>query len=119
MDIKPENIIWYPGIYEGRSDPEYTQLVSELLSEPEVLIERVQKRAQEDGQWAIDNHVVGNNEEKMRRFMAFVSDEKNIHQAIEHIRKETQETDYWEKYEPRTVDWICRDLANAAKWLIK
>lgn len=117
IDPKPTEIqetetIWFPGIYGGRTDAEYTQKVSELLLELEVLIERVQKRANEDGEWAIANGFVGNNEDKMRRMMAFVADEQNIRQCIEHIRKEGSETE-------RTVDWVCRELANASKWVIK
>lgn len=112
MSVIEDQLIWFPGIYGGRTDPDYTQPVGELLFELDVLIERVQKRAQEDGEWAIKNGFVGDNEDKMRRFMAFVSDETNIRQCVDHIRKEGMET-------KRTVDWVCRDLANASKWMVK
>lgn len=107
MTIEEQEIIWYPGIYGGRTDAEYTQIATHLNFED--LVELVQKRAQEDGQWAIDNGFVGDNEDNMRRMMAFVSDEKNIRQAIEYILKEGTE-------EERTVDFVCRDLANGSKY---
>jgi hypothetical protein len=40
----------------------------------------------------------------MRKMMEWVSREKNIRQCVEANPDET-------------VDWICRDLANASKWL--
>lgn len=110
--IVPEQTIWFPGIYGGRTDAEYTQPVGELLFEIQVIVERVQRRAQEDGEWAIANGFVGDNEDKMRRFMEWVSDETNIRQCVEHIRKEGMEME-------RTVDFVCRDLANASKWSVR
>jgi len=112
MRITEEQTIWFPGIYGGRTDPEYTQPVAELLLELDVLIERVQKRAKEDGEWCIENDFVGKNEDKMRRMMNWVSDETNIRQCVEHIRKEGMEL-------KRTVDWVCRDLANGSKWGVR
>lgn len=107
MTIVEEQIIWFPGIYGGRTDDEYTQLVADLpLNE---LTELVQKRAKEDGEWAIENGRVGDNEEKMRYMMEFVSKETNVQQCVDHILKEGLEAQ-------RTVDWVCRDLANASKW---
>ena len=69
------------------------------------MVSLVQQRAQEDGTWAIDNGFVGDNEETMRKMMAWVSDPKNILQCLEANPNET-------------VDWICRDLANATKWIM-
>jgi hypothetical protein len=69
----------------------------------------VQKRAQEDGEWAIANGHVGDNEDNMRKMMAFVSDEKNIRQCVGIFIKEDLEG-------KRTVDFVCRDLANASKY---
>ena len=107
MSITEEQTIWFPGIYGGRTDGEYTKRVADVsLAE---LTELVKKRAQEDGQWAIDNGHVGDNEASMRKMMAFVSDEKNIQQCVGHILKEGSE-------EISTVDFVCRDLANASKY---
>lgn len=107
MTIVGEETIWYPGIYEGRQGA-YATLIDTLdLVE---IIPMVQKRAEEDGEWAIANGFVGDNEEKMRKMMAWVSDPKNIEQAVEAAL---------EDYPPRTktVDFVCRDLANGSKWL--
>jgi hypothetical protein len=107
MKITEETTIWFPGIYAGRTDSEYTKLVADVsLVE---LTELVQKRAQEDGEWTIDNGYVGNNESNMRQMMDFVSNENNIQQCVGHILKEGLEG-------VRTVDWVCRDLANASKY---
>jgi hypothetical protein len=108
MKIKEEQTIWFPGIYDGRSDGGYAKRIADVsLTE---LTELVQKRAQADGQWAIDNGFVGENESNMREMMAFVSDEKNILQCVGHIIKAGEE-------ESHTVDWVCRDLANASKYV--
>src|SRR4051794_23577552 len=107
MRITEEQTIWYPGIYGGRTDREYTQVASHLNFAD--LVELIQKRAEEDGEWAISNGFVGDNEEKMRLMMAFVADEQNIRQCLEHIHKEGLD-------HVRTVDWMCRDLANASKY---
>jgi hypothetical protein len=47
----------------------------------------------------------------MRRLMDFVSDEKNILQAMNHVYKENMQKE-------RTVDWLCRELANASKVMV-
>jgi hypothetical protein len=98
-----EQIMWFPGIYEGRTTEEFTQIAGSVPVEQ--VIEIVQKRAEEDGTWSIENGFVGDNEDVMRKFMAWVSDEKNIRQCVEANPEET-------------VDWICRDLANASKWIM-
>lgn len=106
MSITEEQTIWFPGIYNGR-EGDYAKKVADVsLVE---LTELVTKRAQEDGQWAIDNGHVGNNEDKMRRMIAWVSDPENIRQCLNHILKEEME-------HARTVDFVCRDLANGSKW---
>lgn len=109
MKITEETTIWFPGIYGGRTDKTYTQIASNLNFDD--LVQLVQTRAKEDGEWAINNGFVGDNEDKMRRMMAFVSDPKNIRQCLEHIHKENLD-------HVRTVDFICRDLANASKWSV-
>lgn len=108
--ITEEQTIWFPGIYDGRSEPEWAQPMSEILVD--VLVKRVQRRAREDGEWAIANGFVGDNEDKMRRMMAWVASEKNIRQAVEYLHR-IKEADI------RSVDWVCRDLANGSKWAIK
>lgn len=112
MTITENQIIWFPGMYTGRMDSEYNSTVSEFLDDWETVIQRVQKRAEEDGEWAIANEFVGNHEEKMRRMMAFVTDETNIRQALAHVFTEGKATE-------RTIDWLCRDLANASKYMIR
>lgn len=108
-EITEEQIIWFPGIYGGRTDPDYTQKVADLAET--TLISLVQRRAKEDGEWAIKGGHVGDNEDNMRKMMEFVSDEINIKQARTHALKEAEEGGA-----ERTVDWICRDLANASKF---
>lgn len=110
MRITEETTIWFPGVYAGRTNPEYTLPAAYINFED--LVKLVQQRAQEDGEWAIANGFVGDNEDKMRRMMAFVSDEKNIRQCLEHIHKEGLD-------HKRTADWLCRDLANASKWMVE
>lgn len=101
--IREDQIIWFPGIYNGREGL-YTRIASDVTQE--VLIDLVQKRAKEDGEWAIENDLVGDNEDKMRQMMAWVSDPKHIVQCYEYGDNQKE-----------TVDWICRDLANASKWI--
>lgn len=110
MSILADQTIWYPGIYMPREDEKYTAIASHINFDE--LVKRVQKRAKEDGEWAITNGHVGENEAKMRRMMAWVSDETNIRQCLEHIHTEKQD-------HHRTVDFVCRDLANASKWSVK
>lgn len=107
--IAEETTMWYPGVYEGRTDSEYGQPVNEVSEER--IIELVQQRAKEDGEWAITNGFVGDNEGKMRRMMEFVSDPTNIRQCIKFIQVHGEA-------EERTVDYVCRDLANASKWAV-
>lgn len=112
MDIVESEIIWFPGIYKGRLTVEYTQTIDGLTFEE--VCKLVQKRAQEDGEWAIANGMVGKNNEnepKMRRMMEFVSDPKHIEQCVDYIYKEETEG-------VRTVDFVCRDLANASRWAV-
>lgn len=114
MTITREQIIWYPGIYSGRQDSEYNQKVGALVNDDKlnVLIKLVQKRAHEDADWSITMGFVGDNQDKMRRMESFVANEENIRQCVTHIFIENQEND-------RTVDWLCRDLAHASKWMIR
>lgn len=100
--IKNEEIIWFPGVYSGREGV-YAKTANSFPREE--LIELVQQRAKEDGEWAIENGFVGDNEDKMRKMMEFVSNEKHIIQCLEYANNAFE-----------TVDWICRDLANASKW---
>lgn len=99
-DIKPEQTMWFPGFYEGLDDSSYQQIASKIPSG--TLISLVQNRAKADGEWAINNGVVGDKEDVMRKMMAWVSRTDNIMQCVEANPDET-------------VDWICRDLADASK----
>lgn len=104
-----EMTIWFPvdELYKGR-EGDYAKTVGELPNDR--VVELVQQRVEEDGVWAIENHLVGDNEAKMRMMMAWASDVTNIAQCLEHLYKE-------ENAHIRTVDWVCRDLANASKWI--
>lgn len=112
--IVAEQTIWFPGLpdvtYRGREDEDYTQLAAEAPFEMLVLL--AQERAKEDGEWLIAHDLVGDNEEKMRKMMEFVSDRRNIGQCLEHIFAEGKDNE-------RTVDWLCRDLANASKVMVR
>lgn len=70
----------------------------------------MQGRAQADGEWNIVNGFVGDNEDAMRKMMAWVSDEKNIRQCVEHLIEIGEGN-------VRSIEWACRDLANASKWI--
>jgi hypothetical protein len=112
-DIQEHETIWFPGIYGGRTGEEWTQTVKSLPDFP-ALVSLVQRRAQEDGTWCIETGKVGENnenEDKMRLMMKFVSSELNIGQCLDHILEEGMGN-------VRTVDWLCRELANASKYMI-
>lgn len=105
-EITPEMTIWYPGPdYKGREGV-YAKTVGEIPDKQTVLL--VQRRAREDGEWAIENNRVGDRPEFMRKMMAWVSDPTNITQCLERIYKE-------ENAHICTVDWVCRELANVTK----
>jgi tetrahydromethanopterin S-methyltransferase subunit H len=74
-DIQNHQTIWFPEIYEGRQGV-YAQ--PHRVFTDEKLIELVQKRADEDGNWVIDNGFVGDNEDAMRKMMEWVSRPENI-----------------------------------------
>lgn len=105
MEITEETTIWFPGIYRGR-EGDYAKTVGEL--EDDRVIDLVRERVKDDGEWAIANDRVGDNADVMRKMMAWAGDPKNIAQCLEHVYAE-------ENAHIRTVDWVCRDLANAAK----
>lgn len=104
---KDQSIIWFPGIYHGR-EGDYAQRVVDIPLDE--LTRLVKQRAKDDGEWAIENGFVGDDEDKMRKMMAWVSTDENIEQCVAHIFAKALE------YE-RTVDFVCRDLANASKWI--
>lgn len=105
--IAAEEVIWYPGSeYYGRDDDIHTQIATHMNFDK--LVELVQTRAKEDGEWAIENNLVGDNEDRMRRMMAWVSNEKHIRQCVEHLHKDGRD-------HTATVDWVCRELASASK----
>lgn len=94
--------VFTPMDYHGSADPEYHRPHREFPEEAAVVM--IQKRAEQDGQWAIDNAIVGPNENKMRVMMEFVKDQKMIRQALGHRHNLEQ-----------SLDFVCRDLALAAK----
>lgn len=114
--LEEQETIWFPGIYDGRQYEPWTTPIGYFSDNR--IIALVQKRARQDGAWAIQNDFVGNNEDKMHKMMAWVGDERNICQCVEALRKEEVQAREIgnEDYEPRTVDFVCRDLANGSKW---
>lgn len=107
-EINDNNNCFTHAIYHGRDEEEYTRLVRDTPVEE--IVASVQKRAEEDGQWCIDNDRVGNNEAKMRKMMEWVANETNIRQCVAWIMDKEPASD-------RTVDFVCRDLSNASKSL--
>ena len=112
MDIRKEQLIWFPiqEAYEPREEPEYAQNIAGLTLDQ--VVELVTKRVNEDGQFSIDNDMVGENREsepKLRVMMEFACDRKNIEQCIDYIYKEQTEGE-------KTVDFVCREMGNASKW---
>lgn len=105
-EINPNQIIWYQGDDYAPRDGAYAQKLADIsLVEATALIA---KRAEEDGEWAIANGVVGGNEEKMRHMMAWVSNGTNIGQIVGDILRKQEEGE-------RTVDSVCRELAEITK----
>lgn len=109
VEIAPVTNIWYPGPdYKGREGV-YAKTVGELPDEDTTTL--VRHRAQEDGEWTIENGLVADHAKYMRKMMAWVADPTNIAQCLEHLYKD-------EEAHIRTVDWVCRDLANASKAIV-
>ena len=98
--------IFTPGIYHGLQDEPFTTRVTSM--EVKKVIQIVQMRAHEDGQWCIDMDLVGDNQDKMLRMIDFVSDPTHIVDALEHYIRESRND--------LTIDYLCRDLANSSKW---
>jgi hypothetical protein len=95
--------IWYPGPdYIGRQDELHQRHVSQVSEE--TLVDLVQLRAVEDGEWAIENGLVGDNDELMRRMMEWVGMKTNIIQCKQANLDMNP-----------TVDMICRELADVSK----
>lgn len=110
-EITVEENMWFPGpdaLYKGREGV-YAQSLSDFSGED--LTNLIQRRAHEDAEWAITNSLVGHNEELMRRMVGWVSRDRNIIQCVISIKEEEDEKDPSE----RTVNDMCRVLANAAK----
>lgn len=98
--------IFTNGIFHGSTEEPYTLKLGDVSIV--TLVRAVRDRAEVDGQWCIDNDLVGNNEDKMRRMIAYVSDPENIVRCVSYILKHNEEND-------RTVDFVCRDLANGSR----
>lgn len=103
-DIVPEENMWYPGpeaMYKGQTD--LHSLEAHLATNDE-LVKMVQERAREDGEWVIENGLASGKEELMRKMIEWVSRSETIVQCADaNLDKGV------------TVDWVCRELANAAK----
>lgn len=90
------------GIYRGRKD--YDIYAGSMPMER--IVEIVQQRAEEDGEWCIKNNLIGNNEPKMRRMMSYVSNPSNIKRCIKYTSM---------AHPLLSIDFICRDLANTSR----
>lgn len=102
MEIVEHQTLWYPGIYVPRTDGDWDKAASSLPFAR--VVELIQTRASQDGEWTLENEKVGGNEEKMRKMMAWVSRKDNIRQCIDaNFEKGV------------TVDWVARELAYASK----
>lgn len=103
-DIVPEENMWYPGpeaLYTGKTDPYSLEAHRATADE---LVQMVQERAQEDGEWVIENGLYAGKEELMRKMIEWVSRPDVIVQCADaNLDKGV------------SVDWVCRELANAAK----
>lgn len=102
LEIEAEMTIWFPlgSVYKGRQGV-YARHAHEFTEN--LLVELVQMRAREDGEWAIEQGLVGDNEPIMRKMMEWVSRSDNILQCY-----------YVNLDRGPTVDWICRHLAEAS-----
>lgn len=96
--------IFTSGVYHGRADGIFGRDVTEV--EFDEMVKAINERANTDGNWCIDNKLVGDNENKMRAMMLFVANVDNIRACVNYIF----ENDFG-----RDVDFVCRDLANASK----
>lgn len=110
-EITPEENMWFPGpdaLYKGREGV-YAQSISDFSGED--LTNLIQRRAHEDAEWAVVNGLVGHREDLMHKMVDWVSRDANIIQCVISIKEEEGEKDRSE----RTVNDMCRVLANAAK----
>lgn len=97
--------VFTTGIYHGINEEPWT-LPIEDLPLPQ-LVQVIQLRADADGNWCIDNELVGDNENKMRAMIHYVSNEDNIKSAAAwYINNEPH----------RTIDYVIRDIANTSKY---
>jgi hypothetical protein len=101
-EVNERQLVWFPdeALYSPREGV-YAQPLNEFTL-PE-MIDLVQQRIKEDGEWLIENGRVGNNEELMRKRMEWASKPDNITQCF----LANVEADL-------TMDWLCRELATAA-----
>lgn len=110
-EITAEENMWFPGpdaLYKGREGV-YAQSISDFSGED--LTNLIQRRAHEDAEWAVANGLVGHQEDLMHKMVDWVSRDVNIIQCVIHIK----EMDGEQVESIRSVDWMCRHLANAAK----
>lgn len=103
-DIQPEENMWFPGpdsLYTGR-EGDYARSAIEF-NRPE-LVKLVSTRVEEDGEWVLELGLTDGNDELMRKMMKWASNPRNIIQCFNSNAGDNP-----------TVDWICRELTNAAK----
>lgn len=101
-EILEESNIWTLGEYQPRGG-DFDKYAGDISREE--LVTLVQERARFDGEWALrTGKVEGGNVAIFRRMMEWVSEPKNIEQCY------NSNLDIGP-----TVDWICRNLAQASQ----
>jgi hypothetical protein len=103
-DIIPEQNMWFPGpdaFYQGR-EGDYAKSAIKF-NRPD-LVQLVKQRVEADTEWVLENHRYGEHEDIMHKMAVWASREQNIVQCFNSNAGNNP-----------TVDWICRELANAAK----
>lgn len=106
VELPQETNMWWPGLDYQERGGNYAKSIADVsLVE---LTRLVKTRVEQDGEWTIKNKHVGDREELMRKMMAWASKDENIQQCVAQLVREGTEEDH-------TVDWVCRELAKAAK----
>lgn len=104
VDVAPEANMWFPGpdsMYTGR-EGDYARSAIEF---PQVgLINLVRTRIEEDGEYILERGLTGGRDNLMCQMMEWASRFEVIIQCFDSNAGDNP-----------TVDWICRELAHAAK----
>lgn len=95
--------IFTPGVYHGLQDERvYSRLAADVSLVEASTLARI--RAMRDGLFCIDNDLVGDDAFKMTEMIGFICDQENITRFYAVACREK-----------RTIDFLCRDLANSSR----